>query len=247
MQSKLNSHLEKIDEYQKTDFRWSNIRKLVKKNITGIKILDAGCGTGHLTLDLLKENYDVTAIDYSEELVGIAQKKIKYANYNANLCSCDLTAIKNKNLSPFDSIICLDVIEHIDQDKIVLNNFYDLLKNDGTLIISVPAIKNFYGERDKKLGHYRRYDKKELTNLLKNAGFEIFKIRYWNFIGVIPIVLSEKLLHKPVNENIRYSRISLSSKIFNHLLNYWFSIIENNIHFHIGLTLIVVCTKRADL
>jgi SAM-dependent methyltransferase len=247
MTPELINHLQRVDEYQKTDFRWCSIRKLIKKYITGKKILDAGCGTGHLTLDLLKENYDVTPIDYSDELVCYAQKKIKDANYNTKVFSCDIVLIKNKNFLPFDSIICLDVIEHIDKDKIVLNNFCELLKNEGTLIISVPAITKFYGERDKKVGHYRRYDKKEITAKLKKAGFEIFEIRYWNFIGVIPFVLFEKILHKPVNENIRYSRISLSSKIFNRLLNYWFSIIENNIHLPIGLTLIIVCKKRVDI
>jgi SAM-dependent methyltransferase len=209
--------------------------------------LDAGCGTGHLTLDLLREDYDVTAIDYSEELINYAQKNIKDANYHANIFSCDLGVIKNKNLAPFDSIICLDVIEHIDQDKIALDNLCDLLKKEGTLIISVPAIKKFYGERDKKVGHYRRYDKKEITDKLKSAGFEIFELRYWNFIGVIPFVVSEKLLHKSVNENIRYSRTSMSSKIFNGFLNYWFSVIENTIHFPIGLTFIVICKKRTDI
>ncbi len=244
MQSELNIHLEKIHEHQKTDFRWCNLRALIEKFITGNKILDAGCGTGHLTLNLLKKNYDVTAVDYSDELICYAKKNINEANYAAKIFSCDLVSLKNNDLLPFDSIICLDVIEHIEKDAIVLHNFYDLLKSHGTLIISVPAIKKFYGERDKKVGHYRRYDKKELINKLKSAGFEILEIRYWNFIGIIPFVVSEKILHKPVNENIRYSRISLRSKLFNHLLNSWFSGVENNIRPPVGLTLIAVCKKN---
>ena len=244
MQSELINHLEKIHEYQKTDFRWCNIRKVVKKYITGKTILDAGCGTGHLMLDLLKENYEVTAIDYSNELIDFAKKNIKNANSNENIISCDLISIKKQNFSPFDSIICLDVIEHIDSDEMVLKNFRDLLKNEGTLIISVPAIKSFYGERDKKVGHYRRYDKKELIKKVTNTGYVIFDIRYWNFIGVIPFILSEKMLHQPLNEDIRYSRSRLSSKLLNNLLNHWFSVIENRFRFPIGLTLIVVCKKK---
>ena len=245
--TELSDHLQKIHEFQKTDFRWCNIRKFIKKYITGRKVLDAGCGSGHLTLDLLKQNYDVTAIDNSDEMVFYTQKNVKDAHYSATIFSCDLMAIKNQNLSPFDTIICLDVIEHIDKDSIALRNFRDLLKDEGTLILSVPAIHQFYGDQDKKLGHYRRYNKKELTKKVKNAGFDIFKLHYWNFIGIIPYVLFEKILHKSLNDTVRYSRTSAGSDILNRLLNYWFSIIENNIPFPVGLTLIAVCKKKTDI
>src|SRR5512136_2689586 len=133
--TELSNHLQKIQQYQKTDFRWCNLRKFVKKYITGRKILDAGCGSGHLTLDLLKENYDVTAIDNSDEMVFYTQKNVKDAHFSAKIFSCDLISIKNQNLSPFDTIISLDVIEHIEKDTLALSNFFELIKNDGTLII----------------------------------------------------------------------------------------------------------------
>jgi len=243
MGSELNDHLEKIHEYRGTDFRWCNLRTMVKKYIRGKKILDAGCGTGHLSLDLLKENYDVTAIDSSNELVDYAQENIRNAGYDADILPCDLVSLKNRNFSPFDSIVCLDVIEHISNDDVVLDNFSDILKNGGTLIISVPAKKYFYGERDKKVGHYRRYEKKELAGKLKKAGFIISDLRYWNFIGVVPYIISEKLLHKPLNEDIRYSGNKTGAKIFNIMLNYWFALIENRVRLPIGLTIIAVCKK----
>jgi len=244
MQSELVMRLERIHEYEKTDFRWQNLREIIKESIAGKKILDAGCGTGHLTLDLLKENFDVTAIDYSNELVEFTRKTIQSAQYNANVFSYDLSSIKNKNLPIFDSIICLDVIEHIENDNIALKNLYDMLKFDGTLIITVPAIKWLYGQRDKNVGHYRRYNKVDLINKLENAGFAISTIRYWNFISIIPVTFFEKILHKPVNETIRYSRSSLFSRMLNTVLNWWFSHIENHVHFPVGLTIIAICKKN---
>lgn len=244
MQSELITHLEKIHEYQKTDFRWSNLRKLVKSHIAGKKILDAGCGTGHLTLELLRENYDVTAVDYSDELVSFAKKTISDAQYPAQVFSSDLTTINEKNLPLFDTIVCLDVIEHIKRDDVALKNLHDLLKTDGTLIISVPALQSMYGERDKKIGHYRRYDKKEFIKRIEDAGFTLSSIRYWNFLGVIPFVLFEKVLHKPVNETVRYSRTSLNTYLVHPFLNWWFSVVENTVHFPVGLTLIAVCRKN---
>jgi 2-polyprenyl-3-methyl-5-hydroxy-6-metoxy-1,4-benzoquinol methylase len=244
MQSDLNDHLEKIHEYQKTDFRWCNLRKIVKRLIVGKKILDAGCGTGHLTLDLLRADCDVTAIDYSDELVSFARKTISDAQYTANIFSCDLTSVKDHNLPLFDSIVCLDVIEHIEKDDVALKNLYDLLKTDGTLILSVPAIKGIYGHRDKLVGHYRRYEKQELILKIEDAGFTLSAIHYWNFIGLLPVVFFEKLLHRRVNETVRYSRTSLYSRIIHPVLNGWFTLAENNVHFPVGLTLIAVCRKK---
>lgn len=246
MQSELNKHLQKIHEYERTDFRWSNLRKIVKRLIVGKKVLDAGCGTGHLTLDLLRDNYDVTSVDYSDELVSSAKKTIGDAQYQypANIFCCDLVSLQDHNLPIFDSIVCLDVIEHIEQDDIVLKNLHDLLKPEGVLILSVPAIGRLYGRRDETVGHFRRYDKKELIAKLEHAGFVLSAVRYWNFIGLVPVLLSEKVFHHPVNETARYSRDSLFSKIINPVLNGWFLIVENNIPFPLGLTLIAVCRKK---
>jgi SAM-dependent methyltransferase len=244
MAGDLNDRLITIRKNERTDFRWQNLRKIIKKYIAGKQILDAGCGTGHLTIDLLKEGFEVTAIDSSPELVDLVRETIKNEKLHVTSFVMDIRNLNGLIPAKFNTIVCLDVIEHIDTDKIVLNNFREVLKREGTLIISVPAIKCLYGQRDNDVGHFRRYDKTELTDKVKNAGFTIVDIRYWNFIGVIPFFVSEKVFHKPLNEDIRYSRTRLRSKILNTLLNYWFSLIENRIRFPIGLTLIVVCRKK---
>jgi SAM-dependent methyltransferase len=212
--------------------------------IVGKKILDAGCGTGHLTLDLLQYGYDVTAIDYSDELVNFTKKTISDAQYSANVFSCDLISITDFNLPLFDTIVCLDVIEHIENDIIALMNLYSLLNPGGTLILSVPANKWIYGRRDKNVGHFRRYNRKELIKKIEDAGFTINSIRYWDFIGIFPVLLFEKIFSLPVDETVRYSRNMFISKIFHNVLNMWFTLVENNISFPVGLTLIAVCKKK---
>jgi 2-polyprenyl-3-methyl-5-hydroxy-6-metoxy-1,4-benzoquinol methylase len=246
MAGNLKDRLINIRKNERNDFRWQNLRKIIKKCIAGKQILDAGCGTGHLTIDLLKAGYEVTAIDSSPELIGLLRETIKNEKLHLTTFITDIRNLNGLIHEKFDTIVCLDVIEHIDTDEIVLKNFRELLKSEGTLIISVPAVKYLYGQRDKDVGHFRRYDKAELTDTVKKAGFAIVDVRYWNLIGVIPFFVSEKIFHKPLNEDIRYSRTRLSSKILNTLLNYWFSFIENRIRFPIGLTLIVVCRKKNE-
>lgn len=66
----------RISGSNKEDFRWRSLRDLVKSYVKGIRVLDAGCGTGHMALDLLKSGYEVTAIDVSPQLVDFAHSLI---------------------------------------------------------------------------------------------------------------------------------------------------------------------------
>lgn len=244
MTSYLADHLDRVHKYGKTDFRWRNLRKLVKRYIVGKLILDAGCGTGHMTLDLLNSGYEVTAIDISQELIDFTKRIIKDNNYVAAVHAIDLTNIKVLGENKFDTIVCLDVLEHIDDDELAIKNLRYILKKNGHLIVSVPALRFLYGIRDKKVGHYRRYSRVELIEKLRTSGFDVVSIRYWNFLGVLPFLVSEKILHKKLYDGMRYSRKSFFLRLLNDLLNRWFCGIENNVRFPIGLSLIVVAKPK---
>ena len=244
MASDLVDHLVKIHNREKTDFRWKNLRKLVRKHVIGTQVLDAGCGTGHTTLELLREGYDVIAIDNSEDLITFTKNLIEKGGFDVDVRQLDLTESVVLGENRFDTILCLDVLEHISDDRLAMKNLYRILNKDGNIIISVPAINYLYGIRDKKIGHFRRYDRGELIEKLKESGFEVVDVRYWNFLGVLPFLLSEKVLHKELNEGVRYSNRSSASKILNNILNTWFEIIENNIRFLVGLSIIIICKKN---
>jgi len=242
MLSDLFGHLARVHKYGKTDFRWRNLRRLAKKYVVGKSILDAGCGTGHVTFELLDDGYDVTAIDSSPELVDFVQKMIEVVSYKADLRVLDLTNAEVLGKNRFDTTLCLDVLEHIADDRLAMKNLYYVSKKNGVLIVSVPALSFLHGIRDREIGHYRRYDKGHLINELRLAGFDIVDIRYWNFLGVLPVLFSEKILSKKVYEGMRYSRKFLA-RLLNGLLNGWFCYIENNVRFPIGISLVAICRK----
>lgn len=96
---------------------------------------------------------------------------------------------KNK----FATIICINVLEHIDDDQGALQNIFNGLEHGGKLLLLVPAKKFAYSRLDKNLGHFRRYEKDELSQKLLSSGFVITKIRYFNFVGLLSWMIRDRI------------------------------------------------------
>jgi SAM-dependent methyltransferase len=149
---------------------WANTRlKILNKLVKGENniILDLGCGKGYVGSTLSERNKVVFA-----EIDPSLIKDVKGMRV-----ILDATKIPFKK-NTFDYVICADVLEHIKEDRKVLENIYSILKNGGNAIIALPAYSKFYGHHDKLLNHYRRYDKKSFEKLAKGIGFKIKSARY---------------------------------------------------------------------
>ena len=85
--------------------------------------------------------------------------------------------------SKFDLIFSFNVLEHIEDDNEAFIKCYNLLSPGGVMFTFVPAFQCLYGSMDRKLKHYRRYNKKKIIKKATVAGFCIDKARYCNFIG----------------------------------------------------------------
>jgi len=238
-------HWRNIFKNQQSDFRESTLIKLIEKQLQPGSVLDAGCGSGYFSHQLLMAGYDVSAFDQSEEMIDMARNYFQKLNLDADCLKQEsLQDLDPQEHGQFDNVICSDVLEHIEDDYEAYTHLVSVLKPGGTAVISVPALPSLYGPKDKKIGHYRRYSKSSFSKLLLSGHVQIEKMRYWNFTGVIPTYYAVKVFKRAIDESFRYDNRSWFKSTINSVLrNMLF--VENLVQFPIGLTLIAVVKKES--
>ena len=142
-------------------------------NQSQMKILDFGAGKGEFADKIQDafENCKVMAFEPDETLLASSKMVVRIHSLND---------VKNESL---DLIYSFNVLEHIENDTQTLAQLYDKLKKGGKLVLYVPAFPCLYSEMDKKVGHWRRYTKKELVTKVQNVGFKIVSCHYKDGIG----------------------------------------------------------------
>ena len=234
-----------LAEVQTRDFRVSNLFSLLSSHIpSGSSILDVGCGSGGLVGYLLENNFNAKGIDINENNINVAKKFLLSKDFNPERVSVNLSKDLMKKGEQSDVVFCMDCLEHVEDDLELFNDLIQLVRPGGKLILTVPALMFLYGNRDKKIGHFKRYEKHDLKKLSKDKGLEIHEIRFWNILGVIPVFITQKLLKRDLNVRFRYGKISTSKRIIRGILFFWFKYIENHISPPFGLTLIFIATKK---
>jgi 2-polyprenyl-3-methyl-5-hydroxy-6-metoxy-1,4-benzoquinol methylase len=203
-------------------------------------ILDAGCGAGLMLNDL--EKYGTTyGMDYSEEAI-----KFSKLNFKGDVRQGWLPDNIPYQNGKFDIIVCLDVLEHVDDDDKSVQVLYDLLNEDGILIITVPALMLLWSNWDILNQHKRRYNRKQLTLILENNGFVIKKISYYNFLLFLPILLI-RLINGILNRDNKHSDTEMPGEILNFILKNIFSferILLKIMNLPIGVSLIAIVQKK---
>ena len=163
----------------------------------GRRVLEVGSGTGNITQFLCAEGREVTATDivpsYRKGL-----ERIFGAYPNVRVENFDLTAAAPEAFvaDPFDSIVCLNVLEHIEDDLFALAKMRDSLAPAGKLALLVPAHRVLYGAFDRALGHFRRYEKRELADKLEKAGFAVREMKFFSLAAALPWLINGRLLKR---------------------------------------------------
>jgi glycosyltransferase involved in cell wall biosynthesis len=143
----------------------------------GDRILEAGAGIGNITAHLLNRELIVAADDnpsYLERLAANFSNNPNVLTAEINLeCSDGILKLKEHR---FDTIVCVNVIEHLKPDEEVLRRFFEVLQPGGRAIILAPQGRWLYGSIDRALDHHRRYSRAEIRQKMERAGFEIDEI-----------------------------------------------------------------------
>jgi 2-polyprenyl-3-methyl-5-hydroxy-6-metoxy-1,4-benzoquinol methylase len=162
----------------------------------GKKILEVGCGIGNLT-GLLLNHGETNVSDVNEDYLQAVKNKFRGHLNLKELLPWDIRqgCPKNPGIS-IDTIVCSNVLEHVEDDDAVLKNFYQLLPVGGRLIVLVPALKMLYNILDRELGHFRRYNKKELIQKLTLNSYKISYLSFFNFFGILGWFVNGTLLRR---------------------------------------------------
>jgi SAM-dependent methyltransferase len=148
----------------------------------GTDILEVGAGHGTFTSLLAHRGARVVATDLSERCIGILRDRFSTTS-NVEVWPGDTSAVAGRR--PFDTAILVNVLEHIEDDGLALQDLWKSLKPGGRLVLWVPAFPALYADFDRRVGHFRRYERASLQSQLSRAGFTVVDIRYANAIGAI--------------------------------------------------------------
>ncbi len=149
----------------------------------GSRVLEIGSGPGNLTRHLMpRARYvasDVNPLHLHTLQALKADRPYLEAQY------CDVTDVESfpRDQGGFDTVICLNVIEHVDDDRAALSNIRSVLTEGGKAIVLVPSGSGLFGTLDQVLGHRRRYTEVSLRAVAAKAGFEVKQVLRFNRIG----------------------------------------------------------------
>ncbi len=156
-------------------------------------VLEVGCGIGQISSELLKIQEIHRLLSIEPEAAFCAQLRARLPNHE--LLHGTVSDLKSED--PWNAILSINVLEHIENDLEELSAYHRLLKpSRGALCLFVPARPEIYAPIDKDFGHFRRYTRTELQRKLKSSGFSLQYFRYYNFVGYFLWWLSFCLLKK---------------------------------------------------
>ena len=149
----------------------------------GDRVCEVGCGIGNITQFLLNHRQVVGV----EPLAASFRQSVRRFrdHLNTRFVNCFLEDCPSDAVAAggFDTVLCMNVLEHMDDDVGGLSLMRRLCVPRGRVVILVPAHMSIYGELDRSFGHRRRYNRRSLSAAFSQAGLEPTYSRYLNSIG----------------------------------------------------------------
>jgi ubiquinone/menaquinone biosynthesis C-methylase UbiE len=167
-------------------------------------VLEVGAGIGATTLLLNDGSANQWLMLEPDEKMSVSlKKKIENKQLPGN-CQLQTGTIDNIT-STFDTIIYIDVLEHIENDAEEIKKAATLLNTSGYIVVLSPAFQFLYSPFDKTIGHCRRYNRKMLRNITP-GGLQENNIRYYDTVGYFAALMNKWLLRQkyPTVNQVRF-------------------------------------------
>jgi glycosyltransferase involved in cell wall biosynthesis len=158
--------------------RW--LHSLIEPHL-GDRVLEVGAGHGTLT-ELIADGRAVVATDISVGCLDALHERFA-GRPGIDVVEADISAAPT--LGTFDSVVLVNVLEHVADDLAALDRLRQALRPEGRLVIFVPAFQALYSDFDRQIGHHRRYRLAELRSSVERVGLSLVDIRYVNSLGAL--------------------------------------------------------------
>ncbi len=180
-------------------------------------VAEVGAGAGTFTKYILSKDIDsLIAVEPSEEMFPILRERMKDEGKVRVHNGFFSEAVQDKPES-LNTAVYINVMEHVEHDLDELKAVHKALKPGGHVCIYVPALPWLYGTFDEQVGHYRRYTKKDLREKLEAAGFEVKMLHYSDWIGILPWLVSFRILKK---KDLAPGQVSIYDKLIIPLIRF---------------------------
>lgn len=209
------------------------------ENYIGTRVLEVGSGIGTISARLVERADFVLGIEPNPNCAAPLKEALgthpRFLLRESHLEECDQDELVAYR---FDTVVCVNVLEHIADDVAALETFKKVLVPGGRVLIFVPAVQAAYGPLDAELGHHRRYSKPSLAKAFADAGLDLLALRYTNPIGLVGWMY---------NAHVSKSRShSLTQvRLFDRLVAPWALPLERLVPPPIGLSLIAAGIRRS--
>jgi SAM-dependent methyltransferase len=165
----------------------------------GNRIVEVGAGTGSFSELLLERKAEsMSLVEPSTDMYQQLRRRMDDLSPSFRLQTFNdifhNVAAQIRLSEQPDSIIYVNVLEHIADDAAELRAINETLERGGRLFIFVPALSWLHGSFDRQINHYRRYSKTELEQKCVEAGFNVITSRYFDLLGVLPWWVKYRLL-----------------------------------------------------
>jgi SAM-dependent methyltransferase len=162
----------------------------------GRSLLEVGSGVGVMSRYLAQRGGPLILSDHHPAYLAHLRRRFSAAP-EVDYQLLDLARPPYATPRPVDTIVCLNVLEHLEDDAAVLDGFFRLLPPGGRVVLQVPNYPALYGSLDASYGHFRRYTPDSLRARLTGAGFRVLALRPFNPLGILGWVVSARLLRRP--------------------------------------------------